>query len=259
MIWSVAFEEAIAWALARVPVLPDTFYDELPAQTRARAFTISGLSSLEQITRILDSLARATEDGQTFREWRKAVADEPELFELPAGRRETIFRNAIQTNYQAGYWQQIEDTKDTAPIIMYDAINDSRTRPTHAEMDGYMAHADAPIWDRWSPPNGHNCRCGIIQLSEEAASRRGWRGESPAPPVDPDPGWEGHPLRDYDGTLQSVVERAREGVAKRQGSLPPSFYGAVSMMLDGLEDALKSPRPVDLKIEKPAAGAEEMQ
>jgi len=67
---------------------------------------------------------------------------------------------------------------------MYDAINDRRTRPAHAAMDGYIAPHDDPIWNTWYPLNGYRCRCSVIALSERQAHARGYAGH-PAPNVKP--------------------------------------------------------------------------
>lgn len=89
---------------------------------------------------------------------------------------------------------------------MWDAINDSRTRPAHAAMDGHVAPIDAPIWKKWhSPPCGHNCRCTRISLSEAQARARGYPKE--APNVEPDKGWEGDPTEGNEDLVRVVQAR----------------------------------------------------
>lgn len=152
--FKLPFAEAIAQAAGRGATLPDDYYGHLPAEARSQAFTVSGIASLEQIQSILDSLAGALRGGQTFREWQEAANDD--LGTLSAGRRELIFRNAAQTGYNIGRTVQQRENKGRRPYYLWDAINDTRTRPEHAAMDGYIAPIDDPIWDRWSPPAGHN-------------------------------------------------------------------------------------------------------
>ncbi len=60
----------------------------------------------------------------------------------------------------------------TGHYLVYSAINDSRIRPHHLAMDGYVAEVDHEIWKRWSVPNGYRCRCTQISLTEEQAKQR---------------------------------------------------------------------------------------
>jgi len=57
----------------------------------------------------------------------------------------------------------------THPYFLYDAVNDSRTRPAHAAMDGFVAKHDDPVWKTWTPPCGYQCRCRRIALTEAQA------------------------------------------------------------------------------------------
>jgi SPP1 gp7 family putative phage head morphogenesis protein len=209
------FAEAIAWALARRVELPETYYGTLQASARSRAFTVSGLAALDQIQRVLDHLQRATESGESFASWKKsALADLDELTMLPPGRMETIFRTGVQTHYNVGRWQQIERNADVLPFLMYDAINDSRVRPDHLGMDGHVAPVDDPIWRTWMPPNGFNCRCGVIPLDEDQARDRGWMPGPKAVPFNPDAGWDYNPAKGQDEALARVVKRRKALVPK---------------------------------------------
>jgi uncharacterized protein with gpF-like domain len=75
---------------------------------------------------------------------------------------------------------------------MYDAVNDSRTRPTHLALDEKVFPADHPFWDKWYPPNGYRCRCSVIPLSESQVKSAGLKIETEDPtgtliePIDPD-------------------------------------------------------------------------
>jgi uncharacterized protein with gpF-like domain len=52
----------------------------------------------------------------------------------------------------------------------YSAIDDERTRPTHAAMDGKIFPRNHPIWDTWWPPNGYNCRCTVVAVTNFEAA-----------------------------------------------------------------------------------------
>lgn len=185
-------EEAIAWAEARGVELPADYYETLTAEARRASFTVTGMAMIDQIQRVLDSLTEATKQGQTIRDWRKAQSDE--LYGLPRHRQELIFRNAVQTNYGAGREERQSANARKRPFLMWDAINDSRTRPEHKAMDGFIAPIDSPVWRVWRCPAGHNCRCSRIALTEAQAVRRGYKvGNQPDPKAAPDPQWSGDP------------------------------------------------------------------
>jgi len=190
--FDVPFAEAIAWARGRKAVLPAEFYGARLQAVRARSFAIAGLAALDQVQQVADSLAAATADGKTLREWQRNLPDS--VFELGSARRELIFRNAVQTHYGIGRTIQQRENAGTRPYLMWNAINDSRTRPTHRAMDNHIAPVDDPIWRRWFPPAGHNCRCTRISLTEAQARARGY--PKAAPNVEPDAGWDGDPTDD---------------------------------------------------------------
>lgn len=127
-----------------------------------------------------------------------------------ASRVETIFRTNIQSAYAAGRWEQIDANARAAPWLLYDAVDDFRTRPEHAAMDGTVLPVTDKWWKTHHPPNGWNCRCGVVQLSDAELAEYGLAPKRPPPsplkkwrnprtgdthliPEDLDPGWDHNP------------------------------------------------------------------
>ena len=216
--FDVPFEEAIAWARERRAVLPAEFYGARLQAVRARAFTVSGLAALDQLQQVADSMAEATAAGQTLREWQRSLP--PDVFTLGKARRELIFRNALQTHYGIGRTIQQRENAAARGFLMWDAINDSRTRPAHRAMDGHIAPIDDPIWKKWHPPAGHQCRCSRIALTEAQARARGW--PKAGPNVEPDAGWEGDPS-DGNEDLVRIVRARRTQCAVGFGAAEFAF------------------------------------
>ncbi|MCX8016471.1 MAG: phage head morphogenesis protein [Rhodocyclaceae bacterium] len=151
-------------------------------------------------------MAKFQAEGGTFEDFRQWAGGQD--WSLPRHRLETIYRNAVQTAYMAGHWRRFEEVAEDYPYLMYDAINDSRVRPSHLAMDGVIRPVNDPIWRRWSPPCGHRCRCTLRQVSAAEARRRG--GVTPNLPAEggPDEGWGNDP-RQWSETLRSHVQQRR--------------------------------------------------
>lgn len=92
--------------------------------------------------------------------------------DLPKDLPETFFRTTTLACYNAGRWRRFVAVKDSRPYLMYDAINDNLIRQNHLAIDGLIRHVDDIFWKTHFPPNGINCRCSIISLTEEQAQAR---------------------------------------------------------------------------------------
>ncbi len=214
------YRDALAWASARKIVLPDIFYNMLGVSARQKAFTVSGVNSLNQLQTVLDSLNAAVQTGQTFDQWKTDVTSGKIKFSVPKNRLETIFRTNIQSSYMAGITRQQLRNVDNRPYFMYDAINDSRTRPAHAELDGYVASYDDPFWAEHTAPLGYNCRCSRIALSAQEAQARGL-GTRPEPLVQADPGFGSTPLAN--GGFKGIKQAEEKALADADPDLVHAY------------------------------------
>lgn len=179
----------------RIVKLPDEYYDKRVTRARDLAFTVSGVSQLDIIQLILDSLDKNIASGGTFRDWKKQLSSgEIDLPQLPRGRLELIFRNHGQTAYMAGKCKNFDENKTLRPYLRYSAISDSRTRPAHLRLDGVIRPVGDEWWREHMPPNGHNCRCSVVSLTERQAKKMGGITENP-PQGGADPKWDYSPCR----------------------------------------------------------------
>jgi SPP1 gp7 family putative phage head morphogenesis protein len=213
------------------PGLP---FEEAIEFYRDRAFAIAGVTKAELLLEVKAELLRAMEEGLTLQDFRDKM---PGMFErhgyaaLNPWRVKTIYATNLQDAYQGGRYAQKKDAAVMAlrPWWRYVAVMDAATRPSHAAMHGRIFRADDPIWDTWHPPNGFNCRCDVVTLSEREIERYGWKPEEKDPtgslfePIDPatgdrlparalipDPGWDHLPGRgDLKGLLAEKMERLR--------------------------------------------------
>jgi len=223
--FNVPFSEAIKAAQQRKVVLPETYYGELQGLARQQAFSISSLASLDQLTIVRDSLAAKLQSGQTFRQWQKDITESGTL-DLPRHRLDNIFRTNIQSNYNRGRWERFVEGKDTRPYLMYDAINDSRVRPSHLAMDGIIRTVDDPFWNTHAPLNGYRCRCRLISLNERMAQARSGNGTGlnkgvDAGKMEPDKGFDYNPGED-------LLVGIKQGIESRDGKASPMLLSALN-------------------------------
>ncbi|SDT99317.1 phage head morphogenesis protein [Pseudomonas yamanorum] len=161
-------------------------------QAHDQSFTVAKAMRLDLLSDIRAALETAALDGQTLTQftanlqpvleaqgwWGKQVIVDSqgngELVQLGSPRRlRTIYQTNLQSAYMAGRKANMEESADTHPYWMYIAILDGKTRPSHRALHGQVFRHDDPIWAAIFPPNGFNCRCRVVALSEAAVRRRG--------------------------------------------------------------------------------------
>lgn len=199
----------VNWLTDRMTIPPDD-YAELDDQARIYSFSIASNFDVETIRNIQLSLGKAFDKGRTFEEWHgdlDEVLDEAGVAEddkLTKGRAALVFRNAWQNANAGAKWQEVQQRKGFVGMLQYVTIGDDRVRPAHRAMHLYAAPPDDPIWNRWRPPCGHNCRCTLLTFTSRDVARGRVMASGPAPthttdydgntvPVEPDDGWGSAP------------------------------------------------------------------
>lgn len=262
--FNVEFDEAIKIAKKRKVVLPDVYYGELKGAARAKAFSIAGLASIEQLKAVKKTMDDAIASGKSFDQWKKAALEVND-FSLPKHRLDNIFRTNLQSSYMAGRWTQFQINKKYRPYLMYDAINDSRVRLSHLALDNVIRKVDDPFWKTHSPLNGYRCRCSLISLSEAQAKARSGKGKGlnnlgqldDGSPAQPDKGWEYNPKQRLAGVKKAKTEAIQENPKveeplqdfaatpinnwKKTGGQKGSNEGGTYLADDGVEWYVKFP------------------
>jgi SPP1 gp7 family putative phage head morphogenesis protein len=213
-------------------------------QEHDAAFTVAKMMDVDLLQSVKDAVNEAIANGTTLAEFKKQLTPKLQqagwwgvqeqldpltgktrLVQLGSPRRlETIFRTNLQTAYAAGDWAQIQENASSAPYLMYDAVDDNRTRPEHHQWDGTVLRIDDPWWNSHRPPNGWNCRCSVIQIGDRELKRQGMSGPDTAPPITTreyinkrtgevsrvpvgiDPGWDYNPGASRQTHLQQVYD-----------------------------------------------------
>jgi SPP1 gp7 family putative phage head morphogenesis protein len=118
--------------------------------------------------------------------WGRRTMTDPqtgEAMEVQLGsprRLKIIYDTNLRTAHAAGLWQRIQDDKALLPWLVYRTQRDERVRASHARFDAIVARVDDPFWDTHYPPNGWNCRCFVMQMSDGMLASRGLK---PSPPT----------------------------------------------------------------------------
>lgn len=83
------------------------------------------------------------------------------------GILQTNLRTATNSAYHAAQWQRLQDVQDVYPAYQYMTRDDDRVREEHRALHEKVFLANDPIWNIIYPPNGWNCRCYIIPLTND--------------------------------------------------------------------------------------------
>jgi len=246
--FDLPFNEAIAAMEARGVVLPEKYYGELQGIHRQLNFSIAGVASLDQLQGVLDSLSAKLADGQSFKQWQDSVSVQD--LGLPKHRMDNIYRTNIQNAYNRGHWEQFKENEKFAPYLMYDSINDSRTRPSHRAMDGIIRLVSDPFWDTHYPANGYRCRCSVVSLSEKQAQARSKGGNGLNKSIDvekmkPDKGW------DYN-CGEDITTGIDKAVADRKAN--PDIEPKLKALIDDKAMLKPDSKPVSDAFKTPKSG-----
>lgn len=193
-------EQAVEFLRQKKMLAAKVFTKDLKESALARAATIAQLSSAEMTKDIYQSLETAMREGKPLHQWKKELVGEFERKGWLAGhdkkiskgidgklladpktgeyfgtprRLNTIYRVNMQAAYSAARYQRLRDNVDNRPYWQYSAVGDARTRPAHLALSGKIYRYDDPFWTTFYPPNGFNCRCTVIALSDRDLARRG--------------------------------------------------------------------------------------
>lgn len=131
----------------------------------------SGAKTYQQVRSLTDLLKDQKLKSNYYAFQKEAM---PILDEYNKAYLQAEYNTAIGSSRMAGEWMRIESKKDILPLLQYETVGDARVRPEHAALDNIIRPVGDKFWDTLYPPNGWNCRCRVLQLSEgEVTDLRG--------------------------------------------------------------------------------------
>lgn len=195
-------EEAIAFIQGKPPVTRAVF-DRLLPELRARAFTVTGIESFDQLQRIRDSIA-GLPAGATWDEAKAEVVGQLDALGDGAERRaELLLRTHAFQAFQAANWHVAQADSDTTHL-QYLATEDDRVRDTHRALNGVIVPKDDPFWEKHFPPWEWGCRCRVRPINPDLLEEARQRDAGVAPD-------------DHYVIEGPALERLRQGQLLRQG------------------------------------------
>ena len=142
-------------------------YTDLLDNAHDRAFVVAKMVDVDLATTVQRSIIDAMKTGQGYKAWAKdidkvlaksgwydgqinvdAQGNAKKVVTGGQHRLETIYRTNVAAAYEAGRQQVIFNDRDDDPFgyVMYSAIMDNRTRPTHKALHGKVMEKSAPAW-----------------------------------------------------------------------------------------------------------------
>jgi SPP1 gp7 family putative phage head morphogenesis protein len=132
------------------------------------AFTVAYLTAVQQIERVRDLMAAAFESGKSVEEWRDSLKDED--IQISDGHAATVWRNNTfnalnEERYER--FNQVDEDNGQESWLLYEAVQDRKTRSSHRANDGLAMKRTDPRWEGRTPSLDHNCRCILIRIDAD--------------------------------------------------------------------------------------------
>lgn len=188
-------------------VYPSDIFDALADELRGTAGRLVDVWHEGFVQKVYGSLFDAMASGATLSDWIPAAQSLLDQYGADAGVRifsgekwspayaELVFRNAHSAAMAGGRYAEMfsREWQRLAPYWLYDAVDDTRTRPAHAALDGLVFRKDDTTARRLLPPSAHGCRCGSREYTQrdvDQGKHRITAADGLARDVFPSRGWD---------------------------------------------------------------------
>ncbi len=198
--------QAASYLRKKITVDSDT-WKSLSNQAKTAAFHVADIESLALKDAIKESLVMALSEGKQFPAW--LAETKANIVGVMGKAGLTVFQDHhLRTVYYTNIYSAMSAArtdkyrKEGVQALRYDTMDDSRVRPEHAVMHGFIAPIDDPIWEIWTPPNGYGCRCRTTPV-------RALEIYQMAPDAKPDEGFKNNPAGDMSELINALLRSQR--------------------------------------------------
>lgn len=135
----------------------------------------SGAKTHQQVNDMTKLILNNEGIKRPFEDFRRDVLalDDPDSIGIFDNYNDNWLRTEFDTAFgqaQSGdAWADIQENKETLPLLQYKTAGDERVRTEHAAWNNVTLPVDDPFWKTHMPLNGFNCRCRVIQLEADEA------------------------------------------------------------------------------------------
>ncbi|MBY0488184.1 MAG: minor capsid protein [Flavobacteriaceae bacterium] len=78
---------------------------------------------------------------------------------------EAEYEFAVSSSQMAAKWSEFSN--NDRYYLQYRTAGDNRVREEHAALSGITLPKDDPFWSSYTPPNGWNCRCTVVEVLKD--------------------------------------------------------------------------------------------
>ena len=161
-------------------VYASDLFDALADELRGTAGRLVDVWHTQFVKRVYGSLFDAMASGKTLSDWIPEAQALLDQFGADDGVRifsgekwspsyaDLVFRNAHSAATAGGRYAEMFSREwiRIAPFWLYDAVDDTRTRRSHAALDGRVFRKDDVTARRLLPPSDHRCRCLALEYTQ---------------------------------------------------------------------------------------------
>lgn len=160
---NIPFEEAVEDMIRREPRLARGAAEVSRLYSQRHAFALAKSADLQVTKAIRDFIASALREGKSIPEASEVIAELGGSEGFTRAYGETVYRTNVVTAYSAGRFREAMEpaVREVIGAFEFIATLDSDCRENHAAAHKLMASQDDPIWERFTPPLGYNCRCTL--------------------------------------------------------------------------------------------------
>lgn len=155
--------------IADKPAVARDVFDRLPEEMQARAFTITGIEDMDVVQAVRDEIAKLPAGADWDKVKKEVMAKISPWFtpEGAAARAQTIMSHHAFAAYSSTQARIMDEMIDVFPYRQYLSTKDGKVRASHAALHEIILPANHEFWTYHTPPWEWNCRCQVVELTEE--------------------------------------------------------------------------------------------
>ena len=159
---------AVDYFSKKYPALYEDIVDH-KEYARDKNFWIKKSTDINITESIMNDLKKNIETGQTFEDWKKDIKTNTDKLGISQdeGYLKMVYRTNMQQAYNAGAYERQLKYADDWPYLKYSGTLDGREQIHTRKLNGKVFKVGSPEATMYYPPNGYNCRCYMLSLTQE--------------------------------------------------------------------------------------------